>query len=403
MNLEEANKKYLDLKKKLEKTREEVERLEVEVADLAADKAIAENLESKARRAGNTAEANQHKREAKEAAEKLKEAQEDAKNKKDSLKSIQEEIDKKVESIKEMPGMKEHFDEVMKKRTERQYFQNRKKLEELTEKKEKLETIQKLALEHTSLANNLTGMLVASKQLKEYEAELDSLVDDPTATPRTYTNPARAAEINNRLIPAARTKMADNKGTFLKYCEKHKVKVEEKDIQDILNGRVIEDPNGNIDLKTTLNARVGSVNRQIKATNKTMDNYAILGQSIQEEELAREEEERARQEGEKPKPWQLIKRFKNWLARRRQARLADEFERDDDDEREETGETTENEDQNREEQTRNEFRDSLKFDIVKDAMNQTMKDKIAEARREMEARRSEEQPEQPEQEDDREP
>ena len=383
------SKQYTKLKKDLEDARKEVENLEVEAADLVAEKAVAEQQQTRAKATGNKAQEERHKREAQKAERKLKEVQKKATNKKTSLKAIQEEIDKKIEEIKKEPGLAAHLEDAMKKRAERQYFQNKKKLEELTEKKEKLELIQKLATEHPSLANNLTGILVAAKQIKEYEAELESLVDDPNATPRTYTNPARAAEINNRLLKDARKKMQDNKEPFLKYCEKHDLKIDEKDIKDLLAGRIIEDPNGNIDLKTTLNARIGSVNRQLKSANKIMDNNALLNKKIQEEQTARNNNNDG---GEQPKPWQIFKRFKNWLARRKQARLADEFNRDDDEEAPASTSTEEQQQEDPErEAAKSQFRDSLKYDIVRDAMNQTIKEKIAEARKEMEERHSEEQ------------
>lgn len=396
MNLEEANKQYLDLKKKLEKTREEVEKLEVEVADLASDKAIAENQEAKARRAGNKADEDKYKKEAEEATKKLEAAKKEATTKKESLEKIQKEIDKKIEEIKEIPGMKEHFDEIMKKRSERQYFKNKEKVEKLTAEKEKYETLQKLVTEHQSLANNLKGFLTAKKQITDLEAELNGLMVDPTATPIKYNNPERAAEIKNKLLPEAKKKLKDNKEPFLKYCEKHKIEIEEKDLEELASGRIILDGKGEVDIKTTLNARVGSLNRQIKAANKAMDNYALLNKKVKEDEAreAEEAENGGGNGGEKPKWWQFIKRFKAWNERRKQAKLADEFERDEDEEEAPAGEAPAEEEHSEEEERReersSEFRHSLKYDIVRETMEKTMKEKIAEARREMEARRAEE-------------
>lgn len=392
MNLEEANKKYLELKQKLETTRTEVEKLERDVADIASDKTIAEQQEAKARRAGDNATADTYKQEAEEAKKNLEKAKKEAESKQASLKSIQEEIDKKIEEIKAIPGMQEHLDEVMKKRAERQFFKNKKKVEELSEEKDKYETVQKLVTEHQTLANNLKGYLTAYKQIADLEAELETLIDDPDATPKKYKDPARAAEINNKLLPEAKKKLKDNKEPFLQYCEKHEIKFDEKDLEELANGRVILDGKGEVDVKTTLNARVGSLNRQIKAANKAMDNYAILYKKVKEDEVRDTDEPDNGEPGEKPKWWQFIKRFKNWNERRKQAKLADEFERDDDEEEAPAGEAPEGEEPEQEEnrsERSDEFRNSLKYDIVRDTMEQSMKDKIAEARREMEARREE--------------
>lgn len=318
---------------------------------------------------------------------------------KQSIKQIKEEIDAKMAEIKENPEMRKHLNTVLKKRYERELpkvkkekeklieekDQVEKKQKKLIEKNDKVEKIKQLTTNHPTLANNLKGMISAYKTAESLTTELEEL-KSTTENGFEYTDPERAKKIINELLPAAEKKMKTNKDQFMKYINKNKLGITEQDVDELVKKGIINEK-GEVDLEKTfvkttkeLNEQINGskqsiikLNRRIKELNESIEDYtfAIDGKGTIETAKPRrgQQKNRGQMNEEKPKWFQLIKRFRAWRDRRNQPELP------------EGGQETPSEEEKKTKSPVDEFADSLQYNIVKDVVEQTQKEELEEARK----------------------
>lgn len=370
MDLEKLNGEYLKLKQDIEIKKGVILAYEHMVQDLTLDKIIWTGKKAEARKnfdydAEKTAQDELNKID-----EKIKQLQESVEQEKETIKEFQGRIDAKITEIKENPEMKKHLDTVLKKKYERKLAKVEKEKAELIDKKDKVEQIKQLTTEHPALAINLKGMISAYKTAENLNKELKSLEYSAGNGITAYTNPARANEIKTKLLPDAESKMETNKTPFMDYIQKNKLDITEKDVNELVEkGAVNKD--GKVDLETTFVKRTSGLNRQIKGLDKSIKDYtyAIGGaekrQQSPEQQGSAQEQEDDQDKEEKPKWFQFIKRFKAWRERRNQQELP---------------EGTPKGQAKKESGSKNEFADSLKYDIMKDVTKQMQQEKLKAAK-----------------------
>lgn len=364
MDLEKLNGEYLKLKQDIEIKKGVIVAYEHRVQDLTLDKIIwtgkkAEALKNSDHDAEKTAQDELNKID-----EEIKQLQESVEQEKETIKEFQGKIDAKITEIKENPEMKKHLDTVLKKKYERKLAKVEKEKAELIDKKDKVEQIKQLTTEHPALANNLKGMISAYKTAENLKKELKSLEYSAGNGIIAYTDPTRANEIKTNLLPDAESKMETNKTHFMDYIQKNKLDITEKDVNELVEkGAVNKD--GKVDLETTFVKRTSGLNRQIKGLDKSINDYTYAMGGAEKRQQSPEQQGSAQEQEEKPKWFQFIKRFKAWRERRNQQELP---------------EGTPKGQAKKESGSKNEFADSLKYDIMKDVTKQMQQEKLKAAK-----------------------
>lgn len=397
MDLELENVSYVAVKEKLDNKKKRVAVLEKEIADLEENKRDKEEQIRLINRGIITGNKGELTKELEDVKKDLKTKGEEAKKIKEEIEPLQKSIDAAIARIKENPEMKEQLEGAVSQKVKDEIEKKNKAKEALADKQKGFQTLAK------DKPAELKAFYKAGKSVAELDKELKSLAHKDADGKITYTNPVRATEINNRLLPTAAAELRASKDTILKYVKKKKLKLDEQDIEAFSYKNALG-KNGKLDIDATLNKQIATLDKKIARIDEKIAHLQTLSEATRGEE--REEDEGENNSEEQPKPWQIFKRFKNWLARRKQAKLADEFERDDDEEEpaDRPSEGEEHSEEGREHgEAGNEFKESLKYDVFKAAVKKQMEEDrqtLAQARRDA-AREAAEQPGQ--EDDDREP
>lgn len=379
MDLKTLNKEYVQFKSDLEKARKEIESLESKANDLADDRIIWTAKLVEAKRNSDSVAEKQAEGELKRIYTEIKVVQGDTLKKKEDIELIQAKINVRILEIKENPEMKKHLDEVMSKKYDRKLSKLEKEKEEAVEKKDRLTDLKQLVTDHPALGNNLKGILTATKEMKDLQAELDGMkmiVETGKSSAYTYKNPVRANEIINTLLPQAQAKLATNKTPLMAYISKNGSNITEQDIDELADKGFTVDRKGNLDLNATMNKSISSLNRQIKGYDKSIRNHQIALENINNRRETTPEPEPTTPEPEtttpeKPKWYQFIQRFKNWNDRRKQQALPESEQKTPESKQATPEPSTE----------RNEFLNSLKHEIVQDVVKQMETDNLKEAKK----------------------
>lgn len=375
MDLETLNKEYVQFKSDLEKARKEIESLESKANDLADDRIIWTAKLVEAKRNSDSVAEKEAEGELKRIDTEINVVKDDTLKKKEDIELIQAKINVRIKEIKENPEMKKHLDEVMSKKYDRKLSKLEKEKEEAVEKKDRLTDLKQLVTDHPALGNNLKGILTATKEMKDLQAELDGMkmiVGTGKSSAYTYKDPVRANEIINTLLPQAQAKLATNKTPLMAYISKNGLNITEQDIDELADKGFIVDGKGNLDLNATMNKSISSLNRQIKGYDKSIRNHQIALENINNRREPVTPRPAEPSTPEKPKWYQFIQRFKNWNDRRKQQALP-----------ESEPKTPESEPKTPEPSTeRNEFLNSLKHEIVQDVEKQMEIDNLKEAKKE---------------------
>lgn len=370
MDLEKMNGEYLKLKQDIEMIKRGIVSEENLIQDLTLEKIIWTGKKAEARKNSDHAAEKTAQDELDIIDGRIKQLQESVEKEKETIKEFQGKIDAKITEIKENPEMKKHLDTVLKKKYERKLAKVEKEKAELIDKKDKVEQIKQLTTEHPALANNLKGMISAYKTAENLKKELKSLEYSAGNGIIAYTNPVRANEIKTKLLPDAESKMKTNKTHFMDYIQKNKLDITEKDVDELVEKGIVN-KDGKVDLETTFVKRTSGLNRQIKGLDKSINDYtyamggAEKRQQSPEQQGSAQEQEDDQDKEEKPKWFQFIKRFKAWRERRNQQELP---------------EGTPKGQAKKESGSKNEFADSLKYDIMQDVTKQMQQEKLKAAK-----------------------
>lgn len=390
MNLEKLNNEYMQLKKDLEVAQKDSDKLENNVEILKSYRMINVGKLNLAKNIGNSDDEKNAEQEIEKIDNELKQTENEASKKKEELEAIKEKINSRIKDIKDNPEMKKHLDEVMSKKYERKISKLEKEKEETVEKKNRLTDLKQLVADHHTLSNNLKGILSATNEVKKLKEELAGM-SQQVGNLVTYTDPTRANEIINTLLPAENDKLSTNKNNLMAYISKNGLNITEKDIDDLADKGFTVDGKGNIDLDATMNKNISSLNRQIKGYDKSIKNHQIALENIdnrRKDEISNTRpdpittfapEQINFQEPtthERPKWYQFVQRFKNWNERRKQQRLPEPKQQQIITEPPVTEPTI------TETKVENKFKNSLKYEIVNDIVEQDEKEDLKQAKRE---------------------
>lgn len=392
MDLEYLNRQYKALKDDLNNVKQELEDIKRESDRLNGDKVLeTANLEL-AKRRGIPSVEEQSKNNIKKIDKELETLRKKAEAKERLIGNLKADLEAKIAQVKSNPDMEEHLNQVLVKKYDRKLSKlekekkdKTKEKEQLTEKKDRFETLQQIVKKSETIKNNLTGFLVAKKQIDDLNNELKGL-EIRAGVLVTYSDPARADRIKNVLLPAANNKLTKNKNLLINNLGKKKLKITDQDLNELYNNGFTLNAQGKLNIDDTFNKSISVFNTQIKTADKQIKG---MDKSIADYQSALSKHGRIHTAPEatststpttttpetvpepedKPKWWQFIKRFKNWNEKRKQPEQPQLLPAN------EVTRASINE----------EFRTSMKYDLVKDAVEKMQTDERKEAKAERKA------------------
>ena len=384
--LEKINEEYVNFKSFIEKAKKEIERFDKKINKLKEEKNDLLGKLDGAKKINDLAGIQQYEDEIKNVDDKIGNVKKDVIRKKEEIESLQSKINDRIEKVKENPEMKKHLEKVLTKKYERKLnsLNSEKEVEE--KKKERYVELKDLVDNHPTLANNLKGIIKYTKEIKDLEEEY-----------RNANGPDKIAK--KALLNEKRKDKKKNKDNLMKYINKHNLSITEVDIEELAQNGIFsigKDNKEKVNLDLTMNKNLSSIDRKIKGYDKSILNYtgalehtninsqtigssnnisrnaqttgAVDNTNIDRQAMGTvdytnmdgQTNEDSGSVQKETKWYQFIKRFKNWNERRKQKALPSSVEQEQESEQEEEQE------EQQEQETRNEFVNSLKYEIVKD-------------------------------------
>ena len=176
-----------------------------------------------------------------------------AKVKKEKMDYLKESLNEKIQELMEDSEIKQHLEYIIRSQIERAI----KKARKSQVKRSKLKTLQDEALKHTSLQNNLRGMIYATSQLNKLETALKN----PSLTPD------QRVDIEDK-INATKAKFEFNKDALFAYVTKNNMDIELSDLSGLLNQKSKMDKDGHVDLTLAFNKEFDDLKAQENQCNK---------------------------------------------------------------------------------------------------------------------------------------
>ena len=363
MDLKTINQEYLNLKEQIkncdEKTKQYAETLE----KLSLEKKIYEGERARAMLDNNAQKIQEANQKIENCKNKIMTIKESASNQKKNIELAKQKIDQRVQELTEEPEMKKHLQEVMTKK----YSRKIKALKDEKNNKEnelkKTESLEVVISYHPKIKNYLNGIANSLEEKAKCEKELETL--------KQSNNPdkQKATQLLNK-IKKANSKINQNKSVVMTFLKKQKLEFSEQDLQKIFQGGVKRDNEGNIDLRANIN----KINRQIKGIDKSikdheiaMNKYQIKVQEQATEEQSYNQQNQGKIAGFFKKIWTSIT---NRISRKRLP---------------EATQKTPNEESNEAKSNNTEkdnFSDSLKYDIVSEFVQNKQVNDLKEAKKE---------------------
>lgn len=363
MDLKTINQEYLNLKEQIkncdEKTKQYAETLE----KLSLEKKIYEGERARAMLDNNAQKIQEANQKIENCKNKIMTIKESASNQKKNIELAKQKIDQRVQELTEEPEMKKHLQEVMTKK----YSRKIKALKDEKNNKEnelkKTESLEVVISYHPKIKNYLNGIANSLEEKAKCEKELETLKQS------NNPNKQKTTELLNK-IKKANSKINQNKSVVMSFLKKQKLEFSEQDLQKIFQGGIKRDNEGNIDLRANIN----KINRQIKGIDKSikdheiaMNKYQIKVQEQATEEQSYNQQNQGKIAGFFKKIWTSIT---NRISRKRLP---------------EATQKTPNEESNEAKSNNTEkdnFLDSLKYDIVSEYVQNKQVNDLKEAKKE---------------------
>ena len=176
-----------------------------------------------------------------------------AKVKKEKMDYLKESLNEKIQELMEDPEIKQHLEYIIRSQKERAIKKARNGIEKSQAKRSKLRTLQDEALKHTSLQNNLRGMIYATSQLNKLK--------NPSLTPDQRVG------LEDK-INEIKAKFEFNKDALFAYVKKNNMDIELSDLSGLLNQKPKMDKNGHVDLTLAFNEEFDDLKAQENQFNK---------------------------------------------------------------------------------------------------------------------------------------
>ena len=256
-NLSNVNEEYKMLKVEISKAKIEYINVKDRLDDASKDLKILELDLARASLMDDKDKARAIKEEITKVKAEIAKIQVQAKVKKEKMDYLKESLNEKIQELMEDPEIKQHLEYIIRSQKERAIKKARNGIEKSQAKRSKLRTLQDEALKHTSLQNNLRGMIFATSQLNKLETALKN----PSLTPD------QRVDIEDK-INATKAKFEFNKDALFAYVKKNNMDIELSDLSGLLNQKPKMDKNGHVDLTLAFNKEFDDLKAQENQFNK---------------------------------------------------------------------------------------------------------------------------------------
>ncbi len=374
---EKLDQKYNDDKKAYQKTQrlsQNIKDLEQQLKMLTRAIEDAEIKQMRAKEDGDTSLEKEAQAEIEAKGEEIKKVQAKLDKIKEVIEKNKSKVDGYIEELKKEPGFEEHVNSILEKRYNRQ-------LAKALKEEQQVNTILDLCQNHPTLANNLRGMVRAQEELDKLNKEIEPL--DPEK------DKDKLDEIYDKIGKLV-SKKNSNMHAFMEYCTKKDISVDREFLDRLISEKgFAHDKQGNINVEKTLKNMSKGYKKRILAYQVAINripnakisarNEEELGDSNESEtqpttrldrltsEPIQETVTKAQPPVPKFKWYEFRKRFNAWRERRK-AEKETETERDLD------LNLDSDSDIPAESSTSEKFRDSYKYDVVKDYVDKTEKE-----------------------------
>lgn len=256
-NLSNVNEEYKLLKVEISESKTEYIKVKDRLDTASKDLKILELDLSKANLMNDKDAARAIKEEITKVKAEIAKIQVQAKVKKEKMDYLKESLNEKIQELMEDPEIKQHLEYIIRSQKERAIKKARNGIEKSQAKRSKLRTLQDEALKHTSLQNNLRGMIYATSQLNK----LKTALKNPSLTPD------QRVDIEDK-INATKAKFEFNKDALFAYVKKNNMDIELSDLSGLLNQKPKMDKNGHVDLTLAFNKEFDDLKAQENQFNK---------------------------------------------------------------------------------------------------------------------------------------
>ena len=256
-NLSNVNEEYKLLKVEISESKTEYIKVKDRLDTASKDLKILELDLSKANLMNDKDAARAIKEEITKVKAEIAKIQVQAKVKKEKMDYLKESLNEKIQELMEDPEIKQHLEYIIRSQKERAIKKARNGIEKSQAKRSKLRTLQDEALKHTSLQNNLRGMIYATSQLNK----LKTALKNPSLTPD------QRVDIEDK-INATKAKFEFNKDALFAYVTKNNMDIELSDLSGLLNQKPKMDKNGHVDLTLAFNKEFDDLKAQENQFNK---------------------------------------------------------------------------------------------------------------------------------------
>lgn len=256
-NLSNVNEEYKLLKVEISESKTEYIKVKDRLDTASKDLKILELDLSKANLMNDKDVARAIKEEITKVKAEIAKIQVQAKVKKEKMDYLKESLNEKIQELMEDPEIKQHLEYIIRSQKERAIKKARNGIEKSQAKRSKLRTLQDEALKHTSLQNNLRGMIYATSQLNK----LENALKNPSLTPD------QRVDIEDK-INATKAKFEFNKDALFAYVKKSNMDIELSDLSGLLNQKPKMDKNGHVDLTLAFNKEFDDLKAQENQFNK---------------------------------------------------------------------------------------------------------------------------------------
>lgn len=271
-------------------------------------------------------------------------------------------VDGYIEELKKEPGFEEHVNSILEKRYNRQ-------LAKALKEEQQVNTILDLCQKHPTLANNLRGMVRAQEELDKLNKEIEPL--DPEK------DKDKLDEIQSKIDELVGKKNS-NMDAFMSYCAKKDVNVNREFLENLISEKgFAHDKQGNINVEKTLKNMAKGYKKRVLAYQVAIGRIPNARMSARNEETLGDPEVAETQpttklerltsdpmKEQKPEPpaptfkwYELRKRFKYWMEKRKAEKQAQTKQEEQEQDTETSSTST---------STSEKFRNSYKYDVVRD-------------------------------------
>lgn len=184
-------------------------------------------------------------------------------------------IDSRVNDLRANPEVQKQIDEVLAKKYKEALTKKKEGVTKLTERKARIEEIKKVIKEDPLVERALGGILEIQSEIKDLNKQLEAISSKDKDGKITYTDDAKADDLK-RKIEAAEEKNTAEKDVFIKSVATKGLKIEGKDIDELISGKIARDKDGNVLVDKTLSNEEKMIDRQAKKDNKAISDYESM-------------------------------------------------------------------------------------------------------------------------------